>query len=676
MQQQESAPAPARADRRDLISLPNIAMGVLVLLPGALIVYLGFNAGGFFPTTPAVVTIALLAVLAVRVCTARNPFEGFSPQLAVGASALALYALWTLLSGTWSHAPARALLEFDRALLYLVTLVLFGSIGRSPSRLRWMLRAVALGIAIVCVAGLITRVLPNVWAVSPGFVDKRLSYPVTYWNTLGIMASVGIMLCFHLASSRSEPALVRVLGSAAVPPIATTLLLTFSRGGIAAGAIGLVAYVFLARPRALLSGLLATVPATVIAVVTAYNADLLGSDNPTSPAAIDQGHHVALVVALCTLAAGLVRLALVLLDRRPPQLGLSPYARARLATTAWWSVAAILIVGSLALNAPSYVADQYDRFAHTSAPPGGVAKERLFDPSNNGRLAHWDVALDAFGDHKLHGNGAGTYQLLWAEHRPASLRELYVRDGHSLYVEVLGELGIVGLLLLLVALGAVFIRLGNGLRGPNRTLYGALFAAAFALTLHAGVDWDWEMPVVMIWLFALGGLALAAPRRRSRPGRLSSLPARALIGIGLVLLALVPAHVSASQSRLDDSLDAYRRGDCNAALESARSSISALATRPEPYEVTGYCYLRRREARRAAGEMQKAVDRDPENWEYRYDLALARGASGLDPRPAAREALHLDPLEPLTMEAMRRFDTRDPRKWKRTAEALAREIEL
>jgi O-antigen ligase len=676
MQQEPGAPAPASADRSDVVSLPSIASGALLLLPGAAIVYLGFNAGGFFPTTPAVVTIALLGVLAVRVCVARNPFEGFSPQLAVAGAALALYALWTLLSGTWSNAPARALLEFDRALLYLVTLVLFGSIGRSPSRLKWMLRGVALGIAVVCVAGLITRVLPDVWPVSPGFVDKRLSYPVTYWNTLGIMASVGIVLCFHLASSRSEPALARIIGSAAVPLLATTLLLTFSRGGIAAGVIGLVAYVFLARPQALLSGLLATVPATVVAVVTAYNADLLGSDTPTSAAAVDQGHHVALVVGLCTLAAGLVRWALVRLDRRPPQLGLSPRVRARLAAGAWWGLACFLIVGSLALNVPGYVTDQYDRFVHTSAPSGGAAKERLFDPSNNGRLAHWDVAVDAFGDSKLHGNGAGTYQLLWAQHRPRSLRELYVRDGHSLYLEVLGELGIVGLALLLVVLAAIFIRFGHGLRGPNRTLYGALFAAALALAVHAGIDWDWEMPVVMIWLFALGGLALAAPRRRRRPGRLSSLPARALIGVGLVLLALVPARVSASESRLDDSLDAYRRADCQQAIRSARSSISALGTRPEPHEVIGYCSLLSPDKRGALGQMQQAVDRDPDNWEYRYDLALAQGANGLDPRPAARAALHLDPLEPLTIEAMRRFDTSDPRKWKKTAAALARDIEL
>jgi O-antigen ligase len=677
MQQQREGVRPlAGTDRPQRTLASSLANGALLLLPGALIVYLGFNAGGFFPYTPAVVTIVLLAVLAVRICVARNPFSGLSRPLAIAAGALGLYTVWTLLSGTWSNAPARALIEFDRALLYLVTLVLFGSLGRTTAQLRWMLRGVALGIAIVCLAGLITRVLPEVWSVSPGFLADRLSYPVTYWNSLGIMASVGLILCFHLTSSRGEPRLVRVLAAGVVPPLAATLLFTFSRGGIAAGAIGILTYVFLARPRALLSGLLATVAPASVSVIAAYNADLLASENPTSAGAVNQGHDVALVVALCTVGAALVRWALVWFDGRPLRTGLSPRAQARLGTAAWYGLVSILIVGSLALNVPGYVGDQYDRFVHTAAPSGSETRQRLFNPSNNGRLAHWDVALDAFGDAKLHGEGAGTYQLLWAEHRPRSLADLYVRDAHSLYVEVLGELGIVGILLLLVALGTIFVRLGMGLRGPNRALYGALFAAIVTLALHAGVDWDWEMPVVMIWLFALGGMALAAPTRGRGRSLEPSGPVRALVGVVLVLLVLVPAHVAVSQGRLDDSLDAYRRGDCKRATEAARSSSSVLGTRPEPHEVIGYCYLRRGLGRRAIVEMEKAVARDPDNWEYRYDLALARGASGIDPRPAARAALRLDPLEELIQEAQRRFDTADSRKWKRTARALAREIEL
>ena len=59
-----------------------------------------------------------------------------------------------------------------------------------------------------------------------------------------------------------------------------------------------------------------------------------------------------------------------------------------------------------------------------------------------------------------------------------------------------------------------------------------------------------------------------------------------------------------------------------------------------------------------------------------YDLALALGASGIDPRPAARAALRLNPLEQITQLAVRRFDTNNPRRWRRTGRALARETEF
>ena len=50
--------------------------------------------------------------------------------------------------------------------------------------------------------------------------------------------------------------------------------------------------------------------------------------------------------------------------------------------------------------------------------------------------------------------GAGSYQSWWSEH--ASL-PLFVRDAHSLWLETLAELGVVGLLLLATAFGAAFV---------------------------------------------------------------------------------------------------------------------------------------------------------------------------------------------------------------------------
>jgi len=234
----------------------------------------------------------------------------------------------------------------------------------------------------------------------------------------------------------------------------------------------------------------------------------------------------------------------------------------------------------------------------------------------------------------------------------------------------------VGLLFLVIALATVLIQLARGIRGPNRALFGAFLATAIAWAIHAGVDWDWEVPAVTLFLFAVGGAALARPATRLAGRPSVSLPIRLAAIVPLVALALIPAHISVSQTNLQRSVDAFDDGDCGRAVTSARSSISALDGRPEPHEVLGYCSLQAGRGRQGLAEIQKAVDRDPRNWEYRYDLALARGASGLDPRPAARAALLLNRFEPLTQEAVRRFRSASPRRWKRTALALARDIEL
>ncbi len=68
--------------------------------------------------------------------------------------------------------------------------------------------------------------------------------------------------------------------------------------------------------------------------------------------------------------------------------------------------------------------------------------------------------------------------------------------------------------------------------------------------------------------------------------------------------------------------------------------------------------------------MQKAIDRDPANWEYRYGLALARAVVGEDPRPDARAALLLNPRDIQTQDAVERFDSGTPRQWRRRAELL------
>lgn len=644
-----------------------------LVLPLALILFFGFQAGGFFPGAPAVAAVILIAALIVRLLVAPRPFDGAGPAFALGAGALALYAAWTLVSALWSHAPSRALIEFDRALVYLLAFVLAGSVRRTPERMRWIVRGAATGFTVVAAAGLLTRMLPDVFPIASGTLDNtRLSFPLTYWNALGLLAALGLVLCASLASSTREPPASRILASAAFPVLGATLLLTFSRGAIAVGIAGLVTYVVVARPHGLLSALLAAGPTTAIAVVAAARADRLASDHPATAAAAAQGHRLALVVAGCVLATALLRLLALWLDARLARLRL-PEALARPLVTRGAAVALVIVVvaAGVAAGLPGVASRAYHGFVSGNELPATSGVGRLAQTGNNGRIAGWKVAVHGFDSAPVHGLGAGTYELRWNRYRPSLLM---LTNAHNLYLETMDELGVVGLALLVVALGVILGGLAWRARGRDRALYAGLLAAALMWVVHAGVDWDWQMPAVTAWLFVVGGAALARAPSTQPAGdrrRLAEAPrlARVVIGLCAALLAVTPAEVALSQANLNASLNAFHQGDCTRASQRALASIGDLGSRPEPYEVLGYCDARGGYGGLAIKQMRQAVASDPDNWEMRYGLALVRAASGVDPRGAARAALRLDPREPLAQGAVEAFaGTSDPRKWKRRAQ--------
>ena len=644
------------------------------MLPGALLVYLAFNAGGYYANTQGVVAVVLLIVLACWIVFAEEPFAGLGAPLAVATAALTAYAGWTLLSGDWSDSISRSLLEFNRNLLYLLALVLFGLTIRRTWQLQWLVGGLAAAIVAVCAVAVTTRLLPNVWPVSPNLANDRLSYPITYWNALGLLASLGIVFCLQMATRARGPRAARVAGAAVIPLLATTVYFTFSRGAILAGTLGVVAYLILARPRDALSGLAAVLPSSAIALVVAYHADLLATERPTTPAAIAQGHRVAWVLAACVVGAGLIRFALLRVDSRLAGVRMSVGRGTALGVAA--GAAAVAVAVALALGAPGWISRQYDRFTQNSPVSEGARgapdlRQRLTSVSSNGRLDYWGIALDEFDKSHLEGQGAGTFQIAWDRERdiPGT-----VVDAHGLYPETLGELGLVGLTLLVLTLLAVLAGFARRLRDRDRTLYAALLAAGLAWALAAGVDWHWEMPVVTLWLFAAGGAALgASPARRASPRR-PVIPARLVIAVPLVLLAILPYKIFSSQAWLDRADEAYARGDCAAASDHARSALSALGSRPEPYELLGYCAIRDGQAQQAIADMKSAIDRDPHNWNFRYGLALARAAAGLDPRSQVRQAQAMNPLEPLVRDAKKRFATHRPQLWRHRARQVAARI--
>ena len=641
----------------------SLGLVATALVPGALTAYFAFNDGGFFTGSVSLVAAELALALAAWFALARRPLAGLGGFSLTAVVALGAFAAWTLASSEWSDSPARATPEYVRALLYGLVLLLFAALPYSLKRVRWMLYGLVAAIVATCVVALIARTMPDVIYTATTVHPERLSHPLGYWNSLGILAAIGIVLCGHLACSTRDHWAWRVVGAAAVPLLATTLYYTFSRGSTWA-ALGAVAlYVVVGRPRALLSGALATGPATLYALTAANPANALTGPDPLSPAALAAGDEVATALAASVIAAAVIRGALLPLDAWLDGLRLGDRARRPVLASLAVVGAAGLLAGCAALNVPSVVETKYAEFtADDDRVSSYAGSSRLLSAGSNGRREHWDVALAAYRSDPLQGSGAGMYDVDWSQRRDGSVS---VRDAHSLYLEVLGELGLPGLVALALALLLIVGAFAYRARGPNRALYAALLAAGLGWAVHAGIDWDWEMPVVTLWLFAFGGAALA----RTRDGSGVPTKGNAAIRLGAMVvflaLAVLPATLAMSESRLTTAIAAFKGGDCGTARAEARRALLAMEQRPTPYQLIAFCDMRERRYRSALAAVRSALERDPHNWELHYGVAAARAAVGMDPRGAVRRAARSNPNESLVQSARVDFRGTSKQRWRR-----------
>ncbi|MDQ6607161.1 MAG: O-antigen ligase family protein, partial [Actinomycetota bacterium] len=128
-----------------------------------------------------------------------------------------------------------------------------------------------------------------------------------------------------------------------------------------------------------------------------------------------------------------------------------------------------------------------------------------YETLQSNRYEYWRVALRAFGDEPLRGVGAGGWAVYWLRYR--HIKES-ARDAHSLPLQTLAEVGLVGVLLLVAFLVGVGWAARDALaRAPG---LAAGPAAGFVVWLaHAPLDWDWEMPAVTLIAIALAGALIA-----------------------------------------------------------------------------------------------------------------------------------------------------------------------
>ena len=305
------------------------------------------------------------------------------------------------------------------------------------------------------------------------------------------------------------------------------------------------------------------------------------------------------------------------------------------AGTALVAVAAVALVAVAREGGPSAAADRALQGFRQEAPPAsGDLNRRLLSVSGHGRADYWRVAARMVEREPLLGEGAGGFERRWMQERSAPNN---ARDAHNLYLETLAELGPVGLALLLVALIAPLAALR---RARHQALVPAAAAAYAAFLVHAAVDWDWELPVLVLPALACGAILLA--EARSSPPMALTTPYRAL-GVSAAVLAIAVAIVANVGNRaLAESALALEHGDTRGAAESARRAQAWAPWSHEPWQLLGEAQLAARQDAAARRSLAEAIQRAPEEWRLWFDLAIVSDAPRA--RVAITRASELNPL--------------------------------
>jgi O-antigen ligase len=457
-------------------------LAVVVLLAGP--TALAFFSGGYFDPARLIAGAAAWALFAVAALTSPAPL----PRSTAGRVALAglvLLTVWTGASIGWAVLAAPATDALQRLLLYVAAFAAAATLLREPLARRATEPALALGAFVVVGYGLLDRLLPGVLEYTRyNRALGRLDQPLTYWNAMGALAALGALLCTRLAGDPTRPRWMRATAAGVTPVLAAGVWLSYSRGALAALGVGLLALAALSLTRQQLRAIGVALATGAIAAIAAESFD--GVRALEGAAGTRQGEGLAMLAILLVL--GLAAAAAVHLDGR---LSRSPIALPRWATVA-------VAIGIVAVAAGVVGIAARDS-GHATA--SGASAERLRSIESN-RYEYWDVALrDGFAEEPLKGVGAGGFGVIWLENRDVPER---AKEAHSLYVETLAELGIVGFAFLCMFVGGLVVIAVRA----RRAAPGAVAALVLWAT-HAAIDWDWQMPALSLVALVLAGYLVA-----------------------------------------------------------------------------------------------------------------------------------------------------------------------
>jgi tetratricopeptide (TPR) repeat protein len=227
------------------------------------------------------------------------------------------------------------------------------------------------------------------------------------------------------------------------------------------------------------------------------------------------------------------------------------------------------------------------------------------------RIDLWRSALTLFANHPLTGTGPGTWAQLKLAANPAGAANLVLPHVHDLYLQVLSEEGIAGLVALLILGFCVARRLLQAMRSSDSSLRAESLAVTLGLVAVGGqclTDNVTNLPAVCLLLVAVvawvdGRLtALQEEARLVSSPTDSTQPAPRRLARGVAAAALVGLVITIPVTAvLDRAALAARDGNAAAATGAWRS---------------------------AAASYRDAANADPGMALYRLELAVALARTG------------------------------------------------
>src|SRR3954469_14735484 len=425
-------------------------------------------------------------------------------------SALAALTVLTAISITWSIAPDLSYEDAGRMLAYLAIFAAAIGAGRlAPRAAPVLIHAVLIGAVAVVVYGLASRVWPG--ALAENELSNRIGQPFGYWNALGTTAAMMVPAALWLGSRRAGTVAARVLASPALGLALLTILLTQSRGALAAALIGAALW-FAIVPLRLRSLPVLLGPTLVMAPVAAWALSQGAFSEYAEPLLSRQsvaGEFGLLVLAMVAVLL-VVGLALNLgLSRVTPTLAMR--RRAGIVAVAVVCAVPLVLFTSVAFSNRGLGGTIHDRVHELTSETAGAPSTgagRLAATSNS-RSAFWREAGKVFEDRKAAGTGAGTFGVARLRYRKG---EQVSRHAHGFFPQTLADLGVIGLLVVLALLAAWLVAVLRATQlyprrplrrqgpierrdwTPDRTALVALLFVAVVFGLQSAIDWTWFVP--------------------------------------------------------------------------------------------------------------------------------------------------------------------------------------